>query len=107
MALLKRRSRLVTFRVSAEEYEALTKTCLEYRARSIADFARAAVLQQLQTPHAPGGNLSGDLITLSRALHDLDLALGDIRKRIRGILGPVRSGVTGPGDTEARMEEQT
>jgi hypothetical protein len=107
MVLLKRRSRLVTFRVSAEEYEALTKTCLDNRVRSIAEFARAAVLQKLQAAQAPSSSLSGDLITLSRGLHDLDVLLADARKRIRGILGPVRSGASAGGDHDTSSEDQT
>ena|SRR5579872_4062679 len=105
MVILKRRSRLVTFRVSAEEYESLTKTCLEHRARSIAEFARAAVLQQLQMVHAPTGSLSGDLTTLSRGLHDLDVLLADVRKRIHGVLGPVRSGL-GAGEHDSTGDKQ-
>jgi hypothetical protein len=64
---------------------------MEYGARSIADFARAAVLQKVQMLCAPVGNLSGDLMTLSKGLRDLDLVLVDLRKRIRGVLGPVDS----------------
>jgi hypothetical protein len=93
--------------VSAEEYEALTKTCLEYRARSIAEFARAAVLQKLQSPPASDGTLSGDLITLSRGLHDLDVVLGDVRRRIRGVLGPVHSGMTAAGDHDLKSDNGT
>lgn len=93
MVVLRPRSRLVTFRVSAEEYDALTKSCIDCGARSIADFARMAALQKVQTLHVPTGNLSGDLTTLSKGLRDLDLVLGDLRKRIRGVLGPAASGI--------------
>ena len=89
----------MTFRVSAEEHAALTKSCMQYGARSIADFARAAVLQRVQTLDAPPNNLSGDLITLSKGLRDLDETLVDMRSRIRRILGPVGSGVD-PRSTE-------
>lgn len=85
---------MVTFRVSAEEYEALTKSCIECGARSIADFARAAALQKVQNLHVPAGNLSGDLMTLTKGLRELDIVLGDIRKRIRRVLGPAAEGVS-------------
>lgn len=34
------------------------------------------------------GGLSGDLTTLSEALGELDASLLEMRKRIRGVLGP-------------------
>ena len=91
MVMLRRRSRLVTFRVSPEEYEALTKSCMDCGDRSIADFARAAALQRVRMLDAPPFNLSGDLMTLTKGLRDLDLALAEIRGRIRGVLGPASS----------------
>lgn len=93
MAILKRRSQLVTFRVSAEEHHALVKSCIASGARSMAEFARASVLQRAQMLETgsgalKAGHLSGDLITLSEALGELDAALIQMRKRIRSVLGP-------------------
>lgn len=88
MAVLQRRSRLVTFRVSAEEYETLMKSCVASGARSVADFARAAVLQRAQMLDAHGGTLHGDLTTLGKTLGELDATLNLARKRIRDVLGP-------------------
>ena len=42
MAVLKRRSRIVSFRLSQEEYEAVKDTSIAQGARSISGFARAA-----------------------------------------------------------------
>jgi uncharacterized protein (DUF1778 family) len=42
MPVLKRRSRIVSFRLSQEEYDALKDTCITQGARSISDFARSA-----------------------------------------------------------------
>lgn len=92
MVVLKRRSVLVTFRVSQEEHEGLKRACLKGGARSIADFARAAALQKVHTSQAPEGNISGDLMTVSEGLRDLDASLTDMRKRIRAVLGPVIRG---------------
>jgi len=92
MPVLKPRSMLVTFRVSAEEHEQLAQSCLKSGARSIADFVRAAALQQADVLNAPGGNLSGDLMTLSKGLRELDVMLGESRKRIRTVLGPIPQG---------------
>ena len=38
MVILKRRSRIVTFRVSAEEHDVLMESCVSSGARSIAEF---------------------------------------------------------------------
>jgi hypothetical protein len=81
---------LVTFRVSAEEHEELTQSSLKSGARSIADFVREAALQKAEAFHFPGGNLGGDLLTLSGGLRELDAILGETREKIRNVLGPVR-----------------
>src|SRR5437867_13298372 len=41
MGVLKRRNRIVSFRVSQQEYEALRCTCIDQRARSYPDFTRS------------------------------------------------------------------
>jgi len=94
---------LVTFRVSAEEHEELTQSSVKSGARSVADFVRAAALQKAEAFHFPGGNLGGDLITLSKGLRELDAILGETRHRIRNVLGPVRretQNATHGGSTE-------
>lgn len=92
MVIVKRRSRIVTFRVSAEEHDALMASCASSGARSIADFARAAALYKAQMLDASAGTLSGDLTTLSLALGELDDSLAEIHRRIRFVLGPRRQG---------------
>lgn len=88
MPVLRPRSMLVTFRVSAEEHQQLAQSCLKSGARSIADFVRAAALQKAGALDLPGGSLSGDLMTLSKALRELDGILSETRRRIRAVLGP-------------------
>ncbi len=53
----------------------------------MSDFARKAVLQQVQFLDSKDSTLTGDLITLSRELRRLDQALEDTRRRIREVLG--------------------
>lgn len=60
MVVLRRRSRLATLLVSTEEYGALMTVCIDCRARSIAGFARMAVLQKLQSVGIPTGVLNAD-----------------------------------------------
>jgi hypothetical protein len=88
MVILKQRSRLVTFRVSPDEYNKLMKSCVDSGARSIADFARDAVLQRTHVLEAQSGTLHGDLTTLGNALGELDATLILTRRRIRDVLGP-------------------
>jgi hypothetical protein len=92
---------LVTFRVSADEYDDLSRWCMISGARSISEFARAAVRQNVQALRVPAGSLRGDLATLSRELSDLDAALNDVRKRIRGVLGPIR-----PEEAGLKVDDQ-
>ncbi|MBV9268439.1 MAG: hypothetical protein JO061_19890 [Acidobacteriaceae bacterium] len=87
MVVLQRRSRLVTFRVSADEYDALMQACLGSGARSVAEFARIAVLQRARMVDAQAGTLQGDLTTLGKTLGELDATLDLARKRIRDLLG--------------------
>jgi hypothetical protein len=63
------------------------KACMSAGARSISDFARAAVLQKMQALNTPSGTLSGDLATLSERLGGLDVSLEDTLRRIRVVLG--------------------
>ena len=88
MVVLKRRSRLVTFRTSADEYEALLRSCVESGARSLAEYARAAVLEHARGRSAgPSIGLTGDLNTLGQSLSELDEMLMLARKRIQDVLG--------------------
>jgi hypothetical protein len=69
----------------------LSRYSIETGARSVAEFVRLAVLQNMSASNATRGTLSGDLATVSQALSELDTSLGDVRRRIRGVLGRVSS----------------
>ena len=87
MSVLKRKSKVVTFRASPDEYDALAKSCVEAGARSISAFARAAVIERI---HLTGGRpitISGDLTSLAKALTELDGMLRDASSKIRRLLG--------------------
>lgn len=103
MVVLTRRSKLISFRVSAEEHELLSKSCVASGARSVAEFARSAVLQKVH--EAQPGTLKGDLATLSRALAELDMTLLDMHKTIRGVLGPPPSKRGGSSGELKRQKE--
>ena len=48
MGVLKRRTRLISFRLSDEEYQALVEITTSRNARSISDFSRTALCQALK-----------------------------------------------------------
>jgi hypothetical protein len=82
-----RRSRLVTFRVCPDEYDILAKACAGLKARSISEFARAAVMERLRTIESPARSLTGDLLGLTRELSELDVSIEETQRRIRNVLG--------------------
>ena len=47
MPVLKRRSRIVIFRLTDDEYEQLKAACVDRGARNVSDFARTALLQSV------------------------------------------------------------
>lgn len=86
-----RRRRLVTFRISLDEYELIRKGCARSGTRSISEFARMAVLQRTTTVFGPQRLLAEDLGTLSHQLAELDVSLEQLHGRIRHMLGSVGS----------------
>lgn len=88
MTLFTSRKKLVTYRLTVEEYQALKSLCITKGVRSISELTRDAVLQQL-TAGRPSRNLvSGDLASLTSALEHIDDALLDLSGRISNVLGP-------------------
>jgi hypothetical protein len=87
MAVLRRKSKIVAFRTSADEYDALARSSVESGARSVAEFARSAALERLRTSGAAHTGITGDIMTLGKTLRELDDSLGEIRNRIRQLLG--------------------
>lgn len=50
MSVLKPRNRLVNFRLTEEEFDHLRQACGDQGARSLSDFARTAVMRQVEQP---------------------------------------------------------
>lgn len=88
MTLIASRKKLVTFRVTMEEYEALRGLCISRRARSISELTRGAVLQQLSTDALARSAAPEELVTLISVLEQIDDELRHIRGRISRIVGP-------------------
>jgi hypothetical protein len=88
LAVLRSRSRLVTFRLDPEEYAALRRVCVNTGARSMSEFAREAVLASVDTGGSGKSTLGGDLLTLTGRLQELDKLL----KSVSGLIGRVLGG---------------
>jgi len=97
MWVMRNNSRIVTFRVSSEEYEVLARSCMCSGARSLSEFARTAVFDRIEALRAPRLTLHSDLSTLGKALGELDVSLQEASKRICRLLGPVRTERTEKG----------
>jgi hypothetical protein len=86
VAVLKSRSRLVTFRLDPEEYASLRRVCVTAGARSMSEFAREAVLASIHAKGVPGTSLGGDLLTLTSRLHELDRTLSNVSALLHAVL---------------------
>lgn len=87
MAVLKKRRRLVTFRVTDDEYNQLRNVCQSEGYRSVSDFAREAVVHRIELHNKPSVSLGEDLATLGMHLEELDGALRDLSGHISKVLG--------------------
>jgi hypothetical protein len=87
VAVLRSRSRLVTFRLDPEEYAALRRVCISTGARSLSEFAREAVLSSVDAGGASKTTLGGDLTTLTSRLHELDRLLKSVGGVLNKVLG--------------------
>jgi|SRR5579864_7255695 hypothetical protein len=72
MTVLKRRSRMVSFRLSEEEYEGLRHICMTVGARSLSDIARDAVHRLLGDGTEPKKDVEAELRMLSDKMEALD-----------------------------------
>src|ERR1043165_5100261 len=97
MAVLRSRSRLVTFRLDPEEYAALRRVCISTGARSLSEFAREAVLSSVDAGGASKATLGGDLMTLTNRLHELDRLLKGVGALLAKVLGGEEAEEKGQG----------
>ncbi|MBI1791633.1 MAG: hypothetical protein HYR60_29235 [Acidobacteria bacterium] len=76
---LKRRDRIVVFRLSQDEYEGLKAVCAARRAPSISSFARSELLLALDRDRRPG--LSQQLSSLQSSIRRMTQILEKIASR--------------------------
>lgn len=73
------RSRMISFRLTAEEYERFRELCFTNGIRSVSEMARAAINLLLQQPaRAPQEALEGRVAELEGRLHMLALEMRQI-----------------------------
>jgi len=82
MNVLKRRTRMISFRLSEEEYEGLKRICIRLGARSLSDIARDAVQRLLNN----GAELKNDGSAQLRVLYERIDALDQEVKRLAGLV---------------------
>jgi hypothetical protein len=83
MAVLRRRSRMVSFRLSEQEYQHLITLCTERGARCLSDLARDAMQGLLITENHIGNGLQTEVEKLNGRIEEFDREL----KRLAGLVG--------------------
>ena len=77
MPVLKRRNRMVNFRLSEDEYESLKTFCVAEGVRSISDFARATLWQAINA------NSKSRDPSLDTWVHHIDGKVEDLDRAVR------------------------
>jgi hypothetical protein len=88
MPLFNSKKKSVTFRLSAEEYEALRRYCIARKVRSVSELARESILPQVFEDRSQRTLVSGDPVALGSALEEIDAALKNLRGRVSRLLCP-------------------
>ena len=83
MAVLRRRCRMVSFRLSEQEYQHLITLCTERGARSLSDLARDAMQGLLITEDHKGNGLRTEVEKLTERIEEFEREL----KRLVGLVG--------------------
>ena len=82
MRVLKRRSRIVSFRLSDEEYKSMMETCISQGARSLSDYARAATFRQYGT-HGKNGSIELEFEALCGRVEKLDRVVRHLTRLLK------------------------
>ncbi len=83
MAILRRRDRMVVFRLTRDEYKRLQKACSSAGARNLSDFTRSRLLDQTAS-----GEIADRLAGFDRRLADLQRAIRRLTALLRRIAHP-------------------
>lgn len=84
MTVLRPRNRLVNFRLSQQEYETVKAVYALRGARSLSDFARAAVLHSAGLAEPSNGQAQDRLVRLGRKVAELESRVTDLIRLLSG-----------------------
>ena len=87
MAVVRKRDKLVSFRLSAQEYEGLQMLIANAGARSISDFARSTLCDALEgnrveKPGYGGLGFAGTTLQVNQTLERLATTMGELNRVI-------------------------
>jgi hypothetical protein len=86
MPVFKKRTRMVSFRVSPDEYEQLLATSMAQGARSVSDFARVVTLQRRGDKDGRDWEVAqAELKQLNGRVNELDSELKRLTRRAVGV----------------------
>jgi hypothetical protein len=87
MPVLKRRDRVVVFRLTQDEYEELKIVCAVRGARNISDFARSELLTAIEQERRPEAGLQGRLSDVDQKLSSLESKIQRMSNLLEGMAG--------------------
>jgi len=94
MGVFRRRTRVVSFRLSDDEYESLKQVSLAEGARSVSDYARLALCGLLGGPRQSGRDgLEAKVCELDEQMQALQHEL----RRLQAVVGPEPEPLAGSG----------
>ena len=107
MAVNHPRTKLVNFRLSAEEYEGLKDACGNNNARSVSDFARSAVLSKFRPADKPA--FETNLTAVNNKVGELESNLQNLMRQMGLLSQPmalatINRGVAFNASPQARNE---
>ena len=85
MPVLKRRNRVVVFRLTQDEYEDLKTVCSVRGARNISDFARSELLTSIEQERRPETLVQVRLSDVDKKLTSLESKIQKISQLLEGI----------------------
>lgn len=79
MSVLNRRNRMLSIRLSDDEFEQLRTVCQDRGARSVSDLAREAMMQMISPRRARNGSSDGMLLA---RIQELDQRVSDLQTEV-------------------------
>jgi hypothetical protein len=87
MAVLPKRDKLVSFRLSAQEYETLQTLIANAGARSISDFARTTLCDALESPRIERSAFQGTETNTTAQVHQTLQLLATTMRELNRVIG--------------------